>query len=104
VLALSGDRNTWYDLKTGSVSREQPIQLRRSLHVAAMNRDEDQLLVIDFSAENMHRVRIADGVTSIAGSFKGHTNRVMFAAVSSDLKRIAGTRSNRPVIVDLEAP
>jgi hypothetical protein len=29
---------------------------------------------------------------------------VMFAAVSSDLKRIAGTRSNRPVIVDLEAP
>jgi hypothetical protein len=104
VLALSGDRNTWYDLKTGSVSREQPIQLRRSLHVAAMNRDEDQLLVIDFSAENMHRVRIADGATSIAGSFKGHTNRVMFAAVSSDLKRIAGTRSNRPVIVDLEAP
>jgi hypothetical protein len=52
----------------------------------------------------MHRVRIADGATSIAGSFKGHTNRVMFAAVSSDLKRIAGTRSNRPVFVDLEAP
>lgn len=104
VLALSGDRNTWYDLKTGSVSREQPIQLRRSLHVAVMNRDEDQLLVIEFSAENLHRVRIADGATSIAGSFKGHTNRVMFAAVSSDLKRIAGTRSNRPVLVDLEAP
>lgn len=104
VLALSGDRNTWYDLKTGTVTREQPIQLRRSLHVAAMNRDEDQLLVIDFSAENMHRVRIADGATSLAGSFKGHTNRVMFAAVSRDLKRIAGTRSNRPVVVDLDVP
>lgn len=104
VLALSGDRNTWYDLKTGSVSREQPIQLRRSLHVAAMNRDEDQLLVIEFSAENMHRVRIPDGTTSLAGSFKGHTNRVMFASVSSDLTRIAGTRSNRPVLVDLDAP
>jgi len=103
VLALSGDRNTWYDLKTGSVSREQPIQLRRSLHVATINRDEDQLLVIEFSAENMHRVRIADGATSVAGSFKGHTNRVMFASVSSDLKRIAGTRSNRPVFVDLDA-
>jgi WD40 repeat protein len=104
VLALSGDRNTWYDLKTGSVAREQPIQLRRSLHVATLNRDEDHLLVIEFSAENLHRVRIADGATSIAGSFKGHTNRVMFASVSSDLKRIAGTRSNRPVFVDLEAP
>ena len=103
VLALSGDRNTWYDLKTGSVSREQPIQLRRSLHVATINRDEDQLLVIEFSAENMHRVRIADGATSVAGSFKGHTHRVMFASVSSDLKRIARTRSNRPVCVDLDA-
>jgi WD40 repeat protein len=104
VLALSGDRNTWYDLKTGSVAREQPIQLRRSLHVATMNREEDHLLVIDFSAENMHRVRIADGVTFIAGSFKGHTNRVMFASVSGDLRRIAGTRSNRPVFVDLDVP
>ena len=69
-----------------------------------MNRDEDQLLVIEFAAENLHRVHISDGATSIAGSFKGHTHRVMFAAVSSDLKRIAGTRSNRPVLVDLEAP
>jgi hypothetical protein len=103
VLALSGDRNIWHDLKTGSVSREQPIQLGRSLHVATINRDEDQLLVIEFSAENMHRVRIADGATTIAGSFKGHTHRVMFASESSDLKRIARTRSNRPVCVDLDA-
>jgi WD40 repeat protein len=104
VLALSGDRNTWYDLKTGSVSREQPIQLRRSLHVAAMNRAEDHLMVIEFSAENLHRVRLADGVTSLAGSFKGHTNRVMFASVSRDLDRIAGTRAGRPVLVDLDRP
>lgn len=85
------------------MSREQPIQLRRSLHVVTINRDEDQLLVIEFSAENMHRVRIADGTTSVAGSFKGHTHRVMFASVSSDLKRIARTLSNRPVCVDLDA-
>lgn len=104
VLALSGDRNTWYDLRTGSVAREQPIQLRRSLHVATMNRDEDHLLVIEFSAENQHRVRLSDGATSLAGSFKGHTNRVMFASVSGDLGRIAGTRAGRPVLVDLDTP
>ncbi len=71
--------------------------------MVTINRDEDQLLVIEFSAENMHRVRIADGTTSVAGSFKGHTHRVMFASVSSDLKRIARTLSNRPVCVDLDA-
>ena len=32
-----------------------------------------------------------------------HGWRVMFASVSSDLKRIAGTRSNRPVFVDLDS-
>jgi len=100
VLALGGDRNTWYDLQNGSVTREQPILLKRTLHVAALSPDASSLFAIDFSAERFHRINLTNGVGYVVGEFKGYTNRIMFAAVSHDLKRLAGTRNNRPVLVD----
>jgi hypothetical protein len=100
VLALSGDRNTWYDLKSGSVTRDQPILLRRTLHVAALSPEANSLFAIDFSGERMHLINLTNGVGSVVGEFKGYTNKILFAAVSHDLKRLAGTQNNRPVVVD----
>ncbi|MSU31631.1 MAG: hypothetical protein EXS25_03010 [Pedosphaera sp.] len=100
VLALSGNRNTWYSLETGVVTREQPLDLRQSLHVAAVSPEASQLFAIDFSAERLHFLRFPQGSSITNISLAGYTNRIMFAAVSEDFKRLAGTRNNSPVVLE----
>jgi hypothetical protein len=104
VFALGGNRNVWYDLEGGKVTREQPFLLRQSLHVAALAPAADRLLAIDFSSERVHLVRITNGVSGVLREFKGRTNQLAFATISPDLKRIAGTRSGLPVVIDLDPP
>lgn len=104
LLALCGNTNIWFDSKTGAQLGSQPFSLVRSLHVAAMNEADDKLFAIDFSVENVQFIRLSDGIGTPAGNFKGYTNRVMFASVSSDLKRLAGSQSGRPVVLNLQSP
>jgi WD40 repeat protein len=100
-LTLSGNTNVWFDSKTGAWTKPQPINLIRTLHLAAINPADDRLFVIDFSVENVQFIRLPEGTGIPVAGLKGYTNRVMFASVSSDLKRLAGTQSGRPIVLDL---
>lgn len=101
VLALGGDRNIWYDLKDGSLLRNQTVVLRQSLHVAALSPKSDKLFAIDFSAERFHMIHLTNGASIVVSELKGYTNRLMFASPSHDLSRVVGTRGILPTVMEL---
>lgn len=103
-LALGGDKNRWFRLSDGTPARDQILTLRQSLHVASLSPDVQRLFLIDFSAERFHMAYLTNGAVRPVANLAGYTNRILFVSVSPDMKLLAGTRNNRPVLMDIVDP
>ena len=104
VLALGGDKNRWFRLSDGTPSRDQILAFGQSLHVAALSPDAERLFMVDFSAERFHMGYLTNGAYRTVANLSGYTNRILFVSVSPDSKLLAGTRNNRPVVMDIVDP